>query len=94
MGYSFWYWYRRHRDLLPFLLAGGGGLAALYFLGSLFSLFQHAFLGSYLYVPGVQVANDYWGSIKFALAGVLFTVLFIAILAWFAWVGGRRHRYW
>ncbi len=94
MGYSFWYWYRRHRGLLPPLLVGGGVLVALYFLGSLFSLFQHAFLGSYLWVPGGQIAGDYWGSVKFALGGITFTFLFIALLAWFAWWGGRRHRYW
>lgn len=94
VGYSFWYWWRRNRGLLPFLLASGGLLAALYFISSLFSLFQHAFLGSYLWIPGGQVAGDYWNSVKFALEGVFLTFLFVFLLAWFAWWGWRRRRYW
>jgi apolipoprotein N-acyltransferase len=41
-------------------------LLAWRLLHLIFVVFQHAFLSSYVFLPGAQVSSTYWASIRFA----------------------------
>ncbi|HVB09242.1 MAG TPA: hypothetical protein VNM16_02615 [Bacillota bacterium] len=84
------------RGLPPVTLALAAAIALLGFilLRSLWVVFQHAYLNSYLYVPGTHITSAYWGAIGFALrATVLVVALVAAVLALVAalFARGRRH---
>jgi hypothetical protein len=63
---------------LTLALAAGAILAGLALLRAIWVIFQHAYLNSYLWVPGTRVTNAYWGAVGFALRA---TVLVVALVA-------------
>jgi hypothetical protein len=54
------------REWLPLGLAGGGLIVGGRLLSGTFTLFQHAYVGTYWALPGAQVSAAYWASVRFA----------------------------
>ena len=75
------------------LLAAAIVLLGVLLLRGIFVIFQHAYLNSYLYVPGTRVTSAYWGAIAFALRSTVLLVALIAAVATLAAIVlGRKHR--
>ncbi len=68
----------RHSPPAAMILAAAVVLLGLLLLRGIWVIFQHAYLNSYLYVPGTRVTSAYWGAIAFALRS---TVLLVALVA-------------
>ena len=60
------------------VLAGVVVLLGILLLHGIWVIFQHAYLNSYLYVPGARVTSAYWAAIWFAVRS---TVLLVALVA-------------
>lgn len=67
--------------LLPVGLAAAGALVGWRLLAGTYTLFQHAFLGTYWAVPGAQVASTYWASVRFAFEETVLVAAGVGILA-------------
>jgi hypothetical protein len=75
-----WGVHSRRRSHLPLVLAVLVIWIAWRLLAGMWTVFQHAFLYSYYFVPGRQVASAYWGSVRFAFgATILVTALAAAV---------------
>lgn len=81
-------WVRaRTRDRwVPIVLAGTGIVIGGRLLSGTYTLFQHAYLGSYWAVPGGQVASVYWGSVRFAFQTTVLVAVGMGALGALVWV--------
>jgi ABC-type Fe3+ transport system permease subunit len=73
-------WRRGARPTRPVIMAVAVvaiGLC-LHLLGMIWKLFQHAYVGSYWFVPGAQVNQVYWSSLRFAFTATV-TVVAVAV---------------
>lgn len=70
----------RNGHVVPVLLAGGGIIIGWRLLSGTYTLFQHAYLGSYWAVAGVQVSSAYWGSVRFAFEQTVLVAAGVGIL--------------
>lgn len=50
-------------------------------LGAVWTVFQHAYVGSYWFVPGAQVNQVYWSSVRFAFTATVGVTLLGAACA-------------
>lgn len=81
-------WYARSRylrgrngRLAPAALAAGGVLVGWRLLSGTYTLFQHAYLGSYWAVPGYNVSSAYWGSVRFAFDQTVLVAVGVGVMA-------------
>jgi hypothetical protein len=70
----------RNGNLVPALLAGGGIIVGGRLLTGTYTLFQHAYLGSYWAVAGVQVTSAYWGSVRFAFEQTVLVAVGVGVV--------------
>jgi hypothetical protein len=72
-------------------LAAGVVLIGIALLRAIWVVFQHAYLNSYLWVPGTRVTSAYWGAIGFALRSTVMVVALIAgVVALIATLAAHR----
>lgn len=79
-------------DVIPVALTATGCLVGLRLLSGTYTLFQHAFLGTYLLVPGSQVQSTYWSSVRFAFHETVLVAAGVGVLACLAVVEVGRAR--
>ena len=87
-------WVRaRHRDRwILVILAGTGIVIGWRLLSGTYTLFQHAYLGSYWAVSGGRVASVYWGSVRFAFQTTVLVAAGMGVLGALVWVEAGRGR--
>ncbi len=72
------------------VLSGGGIVIGVQLLSGTYTLFQHAYLGSYWAVPGGQVASVYWASVRFAFQTTVLVAAGMGVLGSLVWVEACR----
>lgn len=79
-------------DVIPIGLTAAGVVIGFRLLSGTYALFQHAFLGTYLFVPGTEVRNAYWSSVRFAFQETVLVAAGVGVLASLAVVEVARTR--
>ena len=77
---------------MPVGLTAAGVLIGCRLLSGTYTVFQHAYLGSYLVVPGAEVRNVYWSSVRFAFHETVLVAAGVGVLASLAVVEVGRAR--
>jgi hypothetical protein len=67
--------------LLPAGLAAAGVVVGWRLLAGTYHLFQNAYLGTFLFVPGAQVKAAYWASVRFAFEQTVLVAAGVGVLA-------------
>ena len=65
---------------MPALVAAGGVVVGWRLLSGTYTLFQHAYLGSYWAVPGAQVTSAYWNSVRFAFEQTVLVAIGVGVV--------------
>ncbi len=73
-----WRWSRG--EWVPAGISGAGVLIGWRLLSGTFTMFQHAYLGSYWAVPGSQVPSAYWQSVRFAFGETVLVAMGVGAL--------------
>lgn len=86
-------WRRAGDDWIPIGLSAAGILVGWRLLAGTYTLFQHAYAGSYWVVAGAQAGSVYWASVRFAFEETVLVAAGVGVLASLAVVEvGRASR--
>ena len=74
-------WRHSGAEWVPVALSAAGVVVGWRLLAGSYTLFQHAYLGTYWMVPGTQVNSAYWGSVRFAFGQTVLVAVGVGVLA-------------
>lgn len=74
-------WRRAGGEWVPIGLSAVGVVVGWRLLAGTYTLFQHAYVGSYWMVSGSQVNSAYWGSVRFAFGQTVLVAVGVGVLA-------------
>ncbi len=79
-------------DVVPLGITAAGVVIGCRLLAGTYLLFQHAYLGTYLLIPGPQVSSAYWASVRFAFQETVLVAAGVGVLASVAVAEAGRFR--
>lgn len=77
---------RRGRGPLPIVIGVAVVLVGCRLLALVFTIFQHAYLNSYWFVPGARIAGAYWDAVRFAFHATVLVSVGVGLMAAFVLV--------